>query len=239
MTQRIYYPPRGEAPEPAPRPTIAERLAAVGIADINDAALQACRMAHFICWASDIWDKFETARAAAVECLYTSDAIPTVREMAVSGMEAIGRMAYAESAHNGYDLSRHRVRPTFEKYWQWASQPTGSPEHRVVESTALWQIWDQLGPLQQQTLRAVAEHDTYEQAADAEGCGYDAFIRRVKVAREQFYALWHEGETPSRLWSRNRKVGKRGEAPRGRRDSAVYGIRRRATLPEITSKEAA
>lgn len=229
MTALVYYRPPEFTFADRPPLTNADRRAAFTLADIEDAARHACRMAQFVSWGSDIWDKYETARAAVVEHLYTAEELPTFHELAVVGMTAIGRMAWRNSRQTGQDHSRNRTMPGFVRYWWWHTQRASSPESMVVDRTALWQIWSQLGQLQQDTLVAVAEHPDYASAAAAEGCSYDTFLRRVKVAREAFYALWHEGETPSHLWARSRSVARLGDTPRAPRNSAIRNLKRRST----------
>ena len=36
---------------------------------------------------------------------------------------------------------------------------------------------------------------------------YATFKSRISVGRQQFLTLWHEGETPSRPWVRDRRAG--------------------------------
>jgi len=52
---------------------------------------------------------------------------------------------------------------------------------------------------------ALATFNTYQAAADALGVQYQAFARRIRMARRRFFALWHEGETPSGMWRYDRR----------------------------------
>jgi hypothetical protein len=76
-----------------------------------------------------------------------------------------------------------------------------------VDRAALWQIWSQLEERHRVALLALATHEDYQAAADAMGVPYATYVTRVRRARHAFYALWHEGETPSRPWGTDRRQG--------------------------------
>jgi hypothetical protein len=50
---------------------------------------------------------------------------------------------------------------------------------------------------------ALAAHGDYATAAQAVGYPYGSFSCLISQARAEFFALWHEAETPSRLWANN------------------------------------
>ncbi len=70
-------------------------------------------------------------------------------------------------------------------------------------------------------------HGDYAKAAEAAGYSYATFTGLIGEARTAFLALWHEGETPSRLWAAD-KHGNGGPALRARR---ILAARRRTRQP--------
>ena len=50
-------------------------------------------------------------------------------------------------------------------------------------------------------LLALAAHGDYTTAAQAIGYPYGSFSYLISQARAEFFALWHEGQEPSRLWA--------------------------------------
>lgn len=91
------------------------------------------------------------------------------------------------------------------------SQASRAPSHdeRVIDRTALWQIWSRLTEVDRSVLMALATHNDYELAAASLNKTYRTFITQIQSARKRFLALWHEGEAPSRVWGRDRRKGHR------------------------------
>ena len=73
-----------------------------------------------------------------------------------------------------------------------------------MDRIALAQIWTALTPTHRQVLTAMAEHDDRRQAERAVNMDAVTFTRTLGRARRAFFALWHEGETPSRMWGYDR-----------------------------------
>jgi hypothetical protein len=69
----------------------------------------------------------------------------------------------------------------------------------------LAQIWPRLNDMDRQALTALATANSYTAAANMLGLEYQTFANRVRRARTRFLALWHEGETPSRIWRVDRR----------------------------------
>ena len=166
-----------------------------------------------------IADQLETAWHAIVETLCEADEAPTVGELIDAARTALSTAFRDELHHHGYvqtDVAAGReAMPAFQRYW---NQPTGSTlEDRVVERTALAQIWDQLNPSEQQALEALAATGDYLKAAAAVGKKPGTFNVLVRNGRLRFLNAWHEGETPSKVWRTDRRVGSRnGTDTRGR-----------------------
>ncbi len=164
-------------------------------------------------------DRLEVVWSAIAEALYASEAAPTKRALFRAGVQAMSRYDNDEVHHHG--MATHGERssgfgsaPSFWVYWCPTTSP--SPEDGVVDRVALAQIWPRLSADQRRVLLALAAFDDYAAAANALGLTYYAFCARVREARLRFLALWHEGESPSRIWGRDRRIGSRNVGPPSR-----------------------
>lgn len=159
----------------------------------------------------DAHTRYETAWHVIVESLYAApeDAPPTPSDLVYAGQNAVMNLISDEMRHHG--RSTHNpgeTRPGFVRYWDAIGRPSRSPEGRIVERHALWQIWPTLTPSQRKALLALAVHGDYKQAAAAIGMTYATFLVNVSTGRRRFLRWWHEGEKPSRTWGRDIRVGK-------------------------------
>lgn len=151
-------------------------------------------------------ERYAAAWHAIVEHIYTVDTWPTGRELITVAATAADEVSHRCLEQQGVPRARgdqytgRTDMPKFHAYWETISRHTGSPELRVVERTALVQIWPQLMDWQQTALHALALHDDYQAAADALGLRLNTFYRQVRLARAAVLALWWEGETPRRGW---------------------------------------
>lgn len=163
-------------------------------------------------------ERLEVVWSAIAEALYASESTPTRRELFQAGMDAMGRYDADDRHHHGVAWSATQrytgfgSSPGFQTYWCLA-RTAPSPEDGVVERTALAQIWPRLSEGQRRALLALAAFDDYAAAAKALGIKYQSFHTLVRTARLRFLALWHEGETPSRIWGRDRRIGRRDAGP--------------------------
>lgn len=73
------------------------------------------------------------------------------------------------------------------------------------------------------TLPHADHHNDHERAAQALGKSMVAFHSAVRDARRQFLRLWHQGEQPSKVWSRDRRT-----TDRDSRDPIAYLRQRHA-----------
>jgi DNA-binding XRE family transcriptional regulator len=166
-----------------------------------------------------IADQLETAWHTIVETLCEADEAPTAGQLINAARAALSAAYRDELHHHGYvqtDVASGReAMPAFQRYW---NSPAGSAlEDRVVERTALAQIWDQLNPSERQALEALAATGDYQKAAAAVGKKQGTFNVLIRNGRMRFLAAWHEGETPSKVWRTDRRVGSRnGTDTRGR-----------------------
>ncbi len=164
-------------------------------------------------------DRLEVAWSAIAEALYASESKPTTQDMFHTGMQAMGRYDADDRHHRGVASSGPHAyggfgsSPGFWAYWCLAARTAPSPEDSVVERVALIQIWPRLTEGQRRALLALAAFDDYAAAARALGIKYQSFHTLVRSARLRFLAFWHEGETPSRIWGRDRRLGRRAAGP--------------------------
>jgi hypothetical protein len=152
--------------------------------------------------------RFEVAWSAIAEHLYVVEEPPTAGELVRAGWLAIREHA---EAHRQF-LGRAHDGPAgpgqnFERYWRHVAAPDDGPEDRLIERLTLGQIWPCLRPVHRDALTALAVHDDYRRAAESLGLSYRTFVSRISTARREFLALWHDGETPSRPWVRDRRAG--------------------------------
>jgi hypothetical protein len=169
------------------------------------------RMAHVavrMAWprAMDYQDRYETAWSAIAEHLYASESTPSERDLKTVGCNAVNRLAQDHGRHWGLD--RNKPASGFESakgflcFWELLRRATGSPEQGVVERLALRQIWPRLSDTHRAVLTAMAVHADNVAAAEALGKTYGTFNSHLRNARREFLSLWHEGETPSRMWGK-------------------------------------
>jgi hypothetical protein len=168
----------------------------------------------------DYLDRLEVVWSALAEALYASEHKPTTQELLRAGWQALSRHDASERHHHGMSPSSASApgagfggSPGFQAYWRLDACTAPSPEDRVVEQVALAQIWPRLTERQREALLALAAFEDYAEAARALGIRYESFCGQVRNARIRFLALWHEGETPSRIWGRDRRIGRRDAGP--------------------------
>ncbi len=148
-------------------------------------------------------ERFEIAWAGIIDYLTGRDTPPEPFEVYRAAQRAIGSASDSELREHGL---RHGpdglyATPHFEIYW--TPKPAPAADTTVVDRIALWQIWATLRPLHQMALLALAAHGDYTTAAQAIGYPYGSFGCLISEARAEFFALWHQGEAPSRLWANN------------------------------------
>jgi hypothetical protein len=149
-------------------------------------------------------ERFEIAWAGILDYLTACDTPPQPFEVYRAAQRAIGRTSEQELREHG---ARHgpdglQATPHFEIYW--APKPAPPADATVVDRLAMWQIWATLRPLYKMAFLALAAHADYTKAAEAVGYPYSTFTALISQARAEFLALWHEAETPSRLWANDR-----------------------------------
>lgn len=182
--------------------------------------------------AMDTPDRLEAAWYAVVELLYSADQAPSGNDLIWAGNRAIDRLVRDEYHSHGVPgrdwMAGKCSAPNFQRYWWLSMLPAPSCENRVVERQALRQIWPRLTPRQRDALTALASTGDYQLAAGAMGVTLGTFNVQISKARKVFFALWHEGESPSRVWGTDRRIGSRavGSVDRKRRPATKAVTRR-------------
>jgi hypothetical protein len=156
-------------------------------------------------------ERYATGWHAAAELLCTSKEPPTRMQLVQAARDAadqetlrtMGARGIGRNRHDGSRSDGKTVR--FWAYWQ-SFHLAESPEADTIEQIALAQIWPRLPKYQQEALQALADHGSYQAAADALGLKYATFWKYLAEARKGFLALWWEGETPRRGWHDRRRV---------------------------------
>jgi hypothetical protein len=192
-------------PASRPRPAGGEPDAWLGYS-LHELNQIARRAAVYCRWGDrfPLPERFEIAWTGVVDYLAGCASAPDSFEVYKAGMRAISRASDRELREHGVTRSDDGLAamPRFEAYWMPATAPP--PDNKVIERVALWQIWDMLRPLHQMALLALAAHGDYARAAQATGHTYTSFSGLISGARTEFLALWHEGESPSRIWATDR-----------------------------------
>jgi hypothetical protein len=157
------------------------------------------------CWAGrglSFGDRQAAAWDAMAEFLLLSEDIPLTHQMVRCGMEAILRYVHEEYRHHGWDHVEQTTRPAFERWWN-ISRTIPQFADRVIDETALRQIWAVLPDRHRETLLVYAAAGSAPAAAEAAGKKYGTFTKHLSEARRAFLDLWHEGEEPAGLWCRD------------------------------------
>jgi hypothetical protein len=203
------------------------------LADLHDTARLAVHTAGTM--ASDWHERYDTAYSAIAEHLYAAEHWPARHDLVRVGQLAIYSVVTSDRHHHGY--YRHKTignaagpcsSPAFLTFWWDASGNTGSCESVVVERLALRQIFNLLNSRQREVLMALAIYEDYQAAAAALGLPQSTYKSYISKARKMFFALWHEGEEPSRIWGCDRRAGATASTRRaGGTHAAMAAIRRR------------
>jgi nucleotide-binding universal stress UspA family protein len=179
-------------------------------------------------------ERFDIAWAGVIDYLTTcGDTPPEPFDVYKAAQRAIGRASEEDLREHGL---RHGpaglyVTPHFDIYWK--PRPAPPADATVVDRLAVWQIWATLRPLHKMALLALAAHNDYATAAQSVGYPYSTFTSLICEARAEFFALWHEAETPSRLWAADR----RGDGDVGHRARRAIAAKRRRNREPHTDAE--
>ncbi len=146
-----------------------------------------------------------TAWEAICEHLALASTRPEETELIATGWKAMKSEHYQDLKSHGWGgQNKKLISRAFLRYWTDHSAPTRSPEDAIVDRIALAQIWAALRPRHRDVLTALAVHDDRRAAERSLGMDPVTFARALGRARRAFYALWHEHETPSKMWGYDR-----------------------------------
>lgn len=174
----------------------------------------------------DVDERRELSWSAMAEHLYTSEEPPTHRELLEAAWAAVQRQVQSDrSAHGISNTDVDTDAPNFWRYWWEQARYAPGPEDRVVDRTALWQIFGALSPRLRNVLLALAAHGEHDKAAAALGITRATYNDSLSDARRAFFLLWHEGEQPSRLWAQDKRKRKHDSA--GDDHTVMHSIVRR------------
>ena len=209
-----YYAPEQEnapAPAPEPRPDALRGWTVAGIQVL--ASTVTARHRHW--WpAGDIADQHAAAWDGITMHLLTAAGQPSRQDLLGAGLRELARHVSGDRRHKGAGNHNGTANAgaKFAAYWDWHSGPVPDPAEGVTSRLAVRQILAALAPRQREALTALAAYGDYQLAAAAMGCATGTFETHVTRARRAFRVLWHEGETPSRQWRKDKRVYSR--APR-------------------------
>lgn len=193
-----------------------------GLLRIAKYAAYDCRFAGRIPFA----ERVDVALSAVAEHVYRAEEAPTEAELRNTAWNALSSRVRTELRHHGFDGDTGKMRVAFIRYWSPAAV-VGSPENAVVERIALAQIRERLHPTLQEALGALAEWGDYGPAAAWLGVSRAVLAVRVSRGRAEFFKWWHEGEEPSRLYSRHRPRREGPDSARGSRRPATTSVAER------------
>lgn len=172
------------------------------LADLDRMARAAMRDARAGVWSSR--DRYQHGWDGIVDVLVGAGARPVAGYLIAAGRTEIERAGGVERHHHGLTTGMTAA-PRHAIYWRDQSGPTPPAEERIVERLALAQIWATLSPDEREALTVLAVTNSQRGGAEMLGVHYMTVGKWVRRGRTAFLALWHEGETPSRLWRRDRR----------------------------------
>jgi hypothetical protein len=209
MVRRTFYALPNEAPpeiEPVEIITDVHTIKwGYNIADIEKAARIGASRA-FGGRNLDRLQRYETAWSGVVEAVYSAVTRPDMSDLIAAGGQQVTKAMQDNMRQHGCAREGGNAKQ-FSVYGHDAARAAPSPERRVVERTALWQIWPQLLDTDRRAFLALATWGDRHTAAQALGIPFNTFKEAVNRARARFLTLWHEGEQPSRVWCGDRPVG--------------------------------
>lgn len=191
----------------------------VTLATVDDAARAAVRLAGV---PGDWTDQYDTAHSDICLFLYETDHCPSYWRLVDVGRDGIWEAQRTHRRHHGYQDRDYTHGPGsssgFRRYWSHPDRhgmPTPAVD-RATDHLAVTQIMPMLSRSQRDALVALAAYDDYDRAAESLAVTVKGFTSLIAKGRRQFLFWWHEGERPSRLWRRDRRVWSRVDDPQRR-----------------------
>lgn len=188
-------------PRPAADDPVGHGYTAFQVVRLAVWAARECRWVNGM----DMVHRAETAWEAITEHLPLVSLRPEETELIAVGWKAMKAQRYQDlQAHGLGGRDKALVSRAFLRYWSSASAPAHSHEDLIVDRIALAQIWLALSPKHRRILTVLAECDDRRDAERAMNMDTATFTRVLGSARKVFFALWHEGEAPSKMWGYDR-----------------------------------
>jgi hypothetical protein len=217
--------------EAVPETPVAEGRLRFGytLDDLDRLARVACQTAHTM--AADVGDRYAEAYGEIAAHLYSAEPRPSEPDLIRVGQAAIRDWSRATRRAHGLHADSDKgegVPHATVAYWWTQSGVTPSPEARIVDLAAFKAIWPWLHAEGREALETIAAFDgDYRHAAEALGLTFTQLRRHVDRAVRLFLALWHDGESPSKVWRQSyRRVEPKALVPCGT-PSAYHRHRRR------------
>ena len=199
---------------------------------LTELDVTAAKAAHTSPWRQVAFrHRVDIAQFAILEHLYAADDRPGFWALVKAGQRGIHTYAVKELHHRG--LVARTGAPggvpitRYWTYWQALAAATESHEDRIVEAVAVHQILSTLRPAYLRVIRALAEHDDYTLAAESLGKARHGFITTLCIARRLCRELWHEHETPSKIWGHDYRSAPTRRDHGGSKAITVTTVRRR------------
>lgn len=150
-------------------------------------------------------DRVDVAgHAMVVALLESADPVGTA-DLVRIGFRAVTAAVGDEFRHHGVDHHDGAERPSYAAFWRTAPAPTF--DEVLIERIAVRQIMPMLTTRQKAVVRHVASFDAWpgnRELAEDFGMHPATYNVTLNDARERFRRWWHEGETPSAMWGRDR-----------------------------------
>lgn len=178
------------------------------LADLHKVVLWATTH-DYVARSDDMEERRDAALFALAEELSTCAERPAKEHLVQVAKKASSQVVNHSMRHRGIDDRKETFgQPRVEFTRFWVHLPGDPLDERVVDAVALNQIWGQLSVGQRSALMALALCDDHAKAAETLGLRTPTYRERLRQARIRFLDLWHEGETPSRVWARDYRQGR-------------------------------
>jgi hypothetical protein len=164
----------------------------------------------------DYHERYDLAYSDIATHLYSVEEPPQRHELVRVGQTAIYAVVHDYRRHHGF--YKHKTiggeagsgsSPAFAKFW---TTPRSPFEETLIDRFTVRQIFPELTERQREAFEALAALDNYRAAAEALGIAPQTYRALLGRARAEFFALWHEGEIPSKPWGTDRRVSRYEEA---------------------------
>ncbi|MEU6990320.1 hypothetical protein ABZ953_06615 [Streptomyces sp. NPDC046465] len=184
------------------------------LGDLHAMAVAACSADRSL--ASDARTRYDTAWSAIADALAVADGDdpPARTDLVRTGWQAIyaevREMRHTFGFKDRDGTTGVATAPRYVTYWTVRHH---DPEDGFIERLAVRQILPTLPGLYRDAVMALAVHGNYQDAADALGIGYTAFVARIRTARRRLHALWFAPETAPPVRGTDRRGAAYGKAP--------------------------